>query len=319
MNKPLVVQSEDLNAEPAAWLSERCRLVACPFEEHERFRALLAEAEGLVIRTYTRVDGALLDAAPKLRVVGRAGVGLDNVDLPECARRGVTVVYTPDANTTAVAEYVMALIFDAVRPRLFLEKPVPKSEWTKLRRELTATRQLSERTLGIYGLGRIGRRVARAAAGLGMRAIYHDLIEIPVEHRGGAEPVGRERLLRESDILTVHVDGRPANRGLIGRDAMSLCKRDVVLINTSRGMMMDTHAVADFMRSNPAALAMLDVHDPEPIETSSPLLGIGNVHLSPHLAASTETAHTNMGWVVRDVWRVLSGERPEFAASEAAE
>ncbi len=315
MERPLVVQTEELGAEPAAWLAERCRLVVCPFEQRERFGELLKEAEGLVIRTYTRVDEAMLAAAPKLRVVGRAGVGLDNVDLHACARRGVAVVYTPDANTVAVVEYVMALIFDAARPRLFLERPVPKAEWAKLRRELTARRQLSEQTLGIYGMGRIGQRVARAAAGLDMKVIYHDLIEIAPERRSGATPVGRDELLRRSDILTVHVDGRPSNRGLIGPEAVKLLKPDVVLINASRGAMVDSFAVAEFMLAHPGATAMLDVHEPEPIEASNPLLEIPNVHLSPHLAAGTETAHLNMSWVVRDVWRVLSGERPMFPAT----
>ena len=315
MDMPLVVQTEELEAEPAAWLAERCRLVVCSFEQRARFGELLAEAKGLVIRTYTRVDDAMLAAAPNLKVVGRAGVGLDNVDLEACARRGVSVVYTPDANTVAVVEYVMALIFDAARPRLFLEQPVPKAEWAKIRRELTARRQLNEQTLGIYGMGRIGQRVARAAAGLDMNIIYHDLIEIAPDRRSGATPVGREELLRRSDILTVHVDGRPGNRGLIGPEAVKLLQPEVVLINASRGAMVDSFAVAEFMLANPGATAMLDVHEPEPIEAANPLLEILNVHLSPHLAAGTETAHLNMSWVVRDVWRVLSDEKPMFPAT----
>lgn len=314
MTKPLVVQSEDLNPEPAAWLSERCDLVACPADRKDKFGELLHRAKGLVIRTYTRVDGTLLDEAPELRVVGRAGVGLDNVDLELCANRGVTVVHTPEANTTAVVEYVFSLVFDALRPRLFLDRALSKKDWCDLRQSLTARRQLCEVTLGVYGFGRIGRRVAKAATAFGATVIYHDLLEIPENERFGATPVSRDELLAKADILTVHVDGRPENHHLIDTAAVKLLRDDAVVINTSRGHVIDPFALADFMVQHRAALAMLDVHDPEPIEPTSPLLEIPNIHLSPHIAACTEAAHRNMGWVVKDIWRVLSGEKPEFPA-----
>lgn len=314
MTKPLVVQSEDLNPEPAAWLMERCDLIACPSELKDKFAPLIHRAKGLVVRTYTQVDRSMLDEAPELRVVGRAGVGLDNIDVDLCASRGVAVVHTPEANTTAVVEYVFSLIFDALRPRLFLDRPLAKQDWCELRQSLTARRQLCEITLGIYGFGRIGKRVARAATAFGARVIYHDLLEIPENERFGATPVAADELLARSDILTVHVDGRTENRHLIGAEAVKLLKDDAVVINTSRGHVVDAFALADFMVQHRAALAMLDVHDPEPIEATSPLLEIPNVHLSPHIAACTEGAHRNMGWVVKDVWRVLSGETPEFPA-----
>ncbi len=318
VSKHLVIQSEDLNPEPAQWLAERCELVACP-PDLDRFGQLIHGANGLVVRTYTKVDDALLSDASRLKVVGRAGVGLDNIDLDACARRGIAVVHTPDANTTAVTEYVFALIFDAIRPRAFVDKAMPKEAWCGVRRELTARRQLSESTLGIYGMGRIGRRIARAARGLGVsKVIYNDLLEIPEDERSGAVPVSPDELLASSDILTVHVDGRAENRNLIGADALRLLRPDAVLINTSRGHVVDPYAVADFMLTHPGAQALLDVHDPEPIEATCPLLEISNVHLSPHIAACTEAAHRNMGWVVRDVWRVLSGETPEHAAVKPA-
>lgn len=308
-----MIQSEDLNAESARWLAARCDLVECR-HDGEEFDALMHGASGLVVRTYTRVDATLLAEAPALRVVGRAGVGLDNIDLDACARRNIAVVHTPDANTTAVAEYVFALIFDAVRPRAFLDAAVAPDRWGEVRRGLTARRQLSEMTLGIYGMGRIGRRVARAARGLGLAAVYHDLLEIPEDRRSGARPVSRDELLSSADILTVHVDGRPENRRLIDADAMKLVRPDAVLINTSRGWIVDPYGVADFMLAHPSARAMLDVHDPEPVEPTSPLLEIPNVRLSPHIAACTEAAQRNMSWVVKDVWRVLNGEAPEHAA-----
>jgi phosphoglycerate dehydrogenase-like enzyme len=314
MPRPLVVQTEHLDDACAAFLRERCELVVSPADAPE-FGALLERAEGLVIRTYTKVDAALLARAPRLRVVGRAGVGLDNVDVRACAARGVTVVSTPGANTRAVVEYVTALMLDALRPRLFLDKPLAIGEWNKLRKELLAPRQLSDLTLGIVGLGRVGSGVARVGAALNMRVVYCDLIDFPPERRFGAEPAPLERVLNESDVLTLHPDGRRRNRGLIGAKELALCKPDVVLINTSRGFVVDAHALADFLIAHKGARALLDVHDPEPFGATHPLVDIPNAHLSAHIAAATATAHRNMSWVVRDVWRVLSGETPEFPAA----
>ncbi|MBL8886651.1 MAG: hypothetical protein JNK16_08320 [Phycisphaerales bacterium] len=313
MAKPLVIQTEDLDPAPAAWLSERCELVRCGAGE-KRFEQLLALAEGMVVRTYTKVDGAMLAKGPKLKVIGRAGVGLDNIDLEACRSRGVRVVSTPDANTQAVVEFVWALIFDALRPRLFLSEALEKSHWGEVRRELRAEKQINELTLGVYGLGRIGKRMATMGAALGMRVIYHDLLDIQSDLRHGATPVSRDELLANADILTIHVDGRPSNRNLIDGAAFARMKPDVILVNAARGFLMDNRACAAFFSSHPEAMALLDVHEPEPFGSNYPLLGMENVHLSPHLAAATDRAQENMSWVVRDVWRVLNGENPEHEA-----
>ena len=304
--RPLVIQTEHLDATCAAWLAERAELVKCSSDAPE-FAALLARAQGLVIRTYTDVNDAMLAGAPKLRVVGRAGVGLDNVDEAACARRGIKVFNTPDANGTAVVEYVNCLMCDATRPRVFLDAALPLAEWKKLRTKLLARRQLCQMTLGIWGMGKIGKRIAKLGAGLGMRVIYHDLLEIAEPLRAGATPVMRESLCAQADIITVHVDGRNENTNLVSTDAFGRMKSDVVFINTSRGFVVDAHAVADFMLAHPAACAMLDVHEPEPFEATCPLLDMKNVHLSPHIAAATELANLNMSWVVRDVWGALEG------------
>lgn len=309
-----MIQTEDLDASAASWLGERCELLVQPADGSSAWTRALARAHGLVVRTYTRVDSALLAAAPVLRVVGRAGVGLDNIDVTACRTRGVEVVHTPGANTRAVVEYVLALMLDATRPRLFLDGPISSGEWNAVRRELVAKRELGEMTLGIWGLGRVGSGVARAASGLGMRTIYNDLRQIEPPGRFGAEPVSVERLLEESDVLTIHVDDRASNRGLLNTAALQRCRPEVLLINASRGMVVDAHALAAFMIAHPGAQALLDVHEPEPFDATYPLLDIPNVHLAPHLASGTQTAKRNMSWVVRDVWRVLSGERPEFPA-----
>lgn len=314
MSKPLVIQTEHLDPGAAAWLAHHVELVKC-VETDAAFADLLARADGLVIRTYTVVNEALLARAPRLRVVGRAGVGLDNVDLAACAARGVNVVNTPDANTRAVVEYVFALLLDATRPRRGLEAPLPATEWKALREELKAPRQLCELRLGILGLGRIGTQVARAAAALDIPAQYHDLRTIDPAQRHGAEPVALETLLRTSDVLTIHVDGRKSNRGFMGAPLIEQLKHDVILINTSRGFVIDPHALAAFLIAHPHARALLDVHEPEPIPAHHPLLDLPSVRLTPHIASATVLANRQMSWVVKDVWRVLSGEEPQFPAA----
>lgn len=311
--RPSVMQTEDLDPGAAAWLGERCDVVACAVDD-PRAGDVLARADGMVVRTYTRVDRALLKRAPKLRVVGRAGVGLDSIDVGACRERGVEVVYTPDANSSAVCEFVVALMLDALRPRVFLDKALDQRAWVALRKELRAPRQLCELTLGILGLGRVGRRVARAAAGLGMRVLYNDLVEIAPAQRFGAEPVALATLLGEADVLSVHIDPRPSNDGFIGAGLLKAMKADVTFINTSRGKVVDSAALAAFLCEHPGSRALIDVHEPEPFVAGYPLLGLPNAYLSAHIAAATQMAQTNMSWVVRDVWRVLSGEAPEHAA-----
>lgn len=313
-DRPLVVQAEELEPEAALWLSERCEYVECSFRDEARFGGLLARASGLIVRSYTRVDGALLGMAPGLRAVARPGVGLDNIDLEACRARGVRVLHTPGANAQAVVELVLAFAMDALRPRLFLDGPVELARWKTLREELTGERELGGLTVGVYGMGTIGRRVARVMGALGCRVVYHDLVEVPIAERSGAEPVSREALLSESDVITVHVDERASNRGLLGTDAFGRMKSDVVFLNTARGLVVDAVACAEFFVRHSGACAMLDVHDPEPFGATYPLLDLENVHLSPHIGGATRSAKLAMSWVVRDLWRVLSGEMPEHAA-----
>jgi phosphoglycerate dehydrogenase-like enzyme len=311
--RPIVLVTEEL-AEPALrWLAERCDVRQC-MQTDPGFDALLREAEALIVRTYTRVDDALLKRASRVRIVGRAGVGLDNIDLDACRSRGVQVVHTPDANTQAVVEYVVCLICDAIRPRLALDAPVDHDTWVRLRRETVGVRGMSDATLGILGMGRIGSRVAEVAGALGVRVLFNDLLDIPVDNRCGAAPVDVDTLFRASDVVTIHIDGRPANREFVDADLINLMQDDVVFINTSRGFAVDNMALAAFLKAHPRAQALLDVHEPEPIEAGYPLLGLSNAKLYPHLAARTPGALENMSWVVRDVYAGLMGEEPKHRA-----
>ena len=305
--RSLVIVTETLTDEAFEWLQEHCDVVRAKPDE-PAFAEAAPAARGLIVRTYTIVNRALLARLPKLEVVGRGGVGLDNIDLDDCASRNIRVVSTPDANTQAVVEYVTCLLCDALRPRVPLLEPVSKGDWDRLRDEdLVAPFQMDELTLGILGLGRIGRRVAEVAGAIGFNVIFHDLLGISDDDRHGAEPVDLNTLFQESDVISIHIDGRPSNQHFVNERLISLMRADAVLINTSRGMVIDHEALGVWLRESPGAMVLLDVHDPEPITSDNPLLGLDNAHLFPHLASRTLTAMDNMSWVVRDVVAVLEG------------
>ncbi len=313
--KPLILQTEHLDSAPAAWLAQRAELIACKTTD-ARFTELLPKAQALVIRTYTRIDEALLARAASLRCIGRAGVGLDNIDVEACARRNIDVVHTPDANTQAVAEYTLCLLCDALRPRMQLTQALSPEAWSKARAAHIAPRQLNELTIGVLGFGRIGSRLARFTLPLGATVLYHDLREIDVAKRGGASPVSLDELLSRSDALTIHIDPRGSNRHFINTARLKRCKPDLTLLNTSRGMVIEHAALAEFLKANAASHAFLDVHDPEPIQPDNPLLSLPNAHLYPHLAAATATAQLNMSWVVREVWQVLQTDAAALRSRE---
>jgi D-3-phosphoglycerate dehydrogenase len=314
MDRPTIVVTEGSNPTPLAWLRERADVLEVAPEE-PGFKTALARAEGLVVRTYTRVNEALLDAAPQLRVVGRGGVGLESIDVAACRSRGVEVVYTPEANTFAVADFVFGLMLRLVRPFGFFRDRAPTREEFKRARQVLLGPQLDELTLGILGMGRVGRRVGHIAAlGFGMRVIYNDLLDVRSQLDFPAISVDKPTLYRESDVLSIHVTMLPGNENLVGAEQLKLMKPSSVLINTSRGEVLDAHALAAAIREKRLAGAAVDVFHPEPPPDDLPLLGMDNVLLTPHLAARTHTAIENMSWVVRDVMAVLEGRNPKFPA-----
>jgi len=314
MSLPFVLVTEPLDPRPLAWLSERARVVQCSHELPE-FADHLRSADGLIVRTYTRVDERLLDGAPRLKVVGRGGVGLDNIDIPACRRRGVQVVFTPDANTLAVGDFVFGAVLQLLRPWFpFKARAYAPAEWKQIRAR-QAGRQLNEMTIGILGMGRVGRRVGHiAAGGFGMNVIYNDLLDVSAHLAFRATSVDKATLYRDAEVLTIHVDMRPGNEHLLNADALAMMKRDAILVNMSRGEVLDAHALSDALRRGHLSGAVLDVYAPEPPPADFPLLGLDNVILTPHLASRTKSAMENMSWVVRDIIEVLEHRPPRYPA-----
>jgi phosphoglycerate dehydrogenase-like enzyme len=310
----LVLVTEGSDPAPLAWLRERVRVVEIAPDDPQFFQHLAA-ADALVIRSYTYINEALLAKAPRLCVVGRGGVGLETVDVAACRRRGVEVVYTPDANTLAVGDFVFGYMLQLLRPWApFRERAYTSKEFKHIRASVRG-RQLDELTLGILGMGRVGRRVGHiAASGFGMRVIYNDLLDVRDRIKFPATPVDKPTLYRESDILSIHVTMLPGNENLVGREQLASMKRDAIVINTSRGEVLDAAALAEALRAGKLAGAAIDVYHPEPPTDALPLLGLDNVILTPHLAARTYTALEAMSWVVLDVVEVLEGRQPQYPA-----
>lgn len=313
-NLPIIIVTEGSDPAPLAWLRERTKVIEAGPGSPE-FEAALPEAAALVVRTYTRVNPELLARCPRLKVVARGGVGLENIDVPACRARGVEVVFTPDANTLAVGDFVIGYALQLLRPWAFFKERVYDPKEFKRIRDTQRGSQLNELTIGILGMGRVGRRVGRIAAnGFGMRVIYNDLVDVRDRLDFSAESVGKDTLFSTADIVSLHVDMKAGNENLVGAPLLSLMKPTAILINTSRGEVLDDDALADAIRHKRIAGAAIDVFDPEPPKAGYPLLGLDNVLLTPHMAARTRTAIENMSWVVRDVIEVLAGRQPRYPA-----
>ena len=236
MTTPIILITEPIAQEPKTWLSGHGTVVEMG-TDHPEFASTLANAEGLIVRTYTIVDQALLDQAPMLKVIARAGVGLDNIDLNACTARGIRVVNAP--NAMAVVEYMISMLLNTLRPIQSITDPQDLNNWHQLREDAITPRSIVGTSLGIIGLGYIGSRVARAASGLGVQVHHNDLRRIPEGQSQGSTHQALETLLSQSETISIHVDGRAENKNLINDQAFAFMRSDVVLINASRGFVVD--------------------------------------------------------------------------------
>ena len=277
--------------------------------------ARVGEFDALVVRSATRVDRELLEAGRHLKVVGRAGVGVDNIDVEEATRRGVVVVNTPEANTLAVAEHTLALMLALARhiPRAHHHLAVERG-WNRQR---FMGVQLSGKTLGLVGLGRIGSEVARRARAFGMTVLAYDPYVGPERAAAlGVQVVPLAELLASSDFVSIHCPLTPRTRHLLGEAELARMKPGSYLINCARGGIVDEAALAAALRSGRLAGAALDVFEQEP-PRESPLWEVADrLVVTPHLGASTHEAQTDAAvQVAEDVLRVLRGEFPRHAVN----
>jgi D-3-phosphoglycerate dehydrogenase len=280
---------------------------------------LLAEvrtANALVIRSATKVTAEVLAAAPELVVVGRAGIGLDNVDVEAATRRGVMVVNAPQSNVLSAAEHTMALLLAQARNIPQAHAALKAGKWERSRWEGV---ELHGKVLGIVGLGRVGALVAQRALAFGMRLVAYDPYVAPERARQmSVELRDLEELVRTADFLTIHLPKTPETVGLIGEELLKLAKPGLRIVNTARGGIVDEEALARAIREGRVAGAALDVFAEEPC-TSSPLFELESVVVTPHLGASTREAQDKAGQTIAEqVILALAGDFVPFAVNVSA-
>jgi len=262
---------------------------------------LLADAPALIVRNRTQVNRELLAAAPRLRVVGRLGVGLDNIDVQACQARGIEVIPATGANALAVAEYVIATVMTLLRGAYLSSVEVAKGKWP--RQQLSEGRETAGRTLGLVGFGGIGQLAAKLAQALGMRVVAYDPLlaaDAPAWKDSGVMRRELDELLAESDAVSLHVPLTERTRGLMDAARIGRMKPEAVLVNTARGGIVDETALAEALRSGKLAGAALDVFTHEPLPVDSPLAAVPNLILTPHIGGVTRESNTRVSTMIAE-------------------
>jgi len=304
-------------------IRQACDVILWEGDEPPPYETLVdgvRDADGLLCLLTDRIDDALMAAAPRLRVISQMAVGYDNIDVAAATRRGILVGYTPDVLTEATADMAFALLMAAARRLVEGVDYARAGRWRTWGPLTLLGHDVHGATLGIVGLGRIGRAVARRARGFDMRVLYYDCArDEAAEREFGPACLDLDTLLAESDFVTLHVPLTPATRHLIGREQLRRMKPTAVLINTSRGPVVDQEALVEALRAGEIGYAALDVTDPEPLPPDHPLFALPNAIITPHIASASVTARSQMAVLAaRNLLAGLRGEVPPFCVNPAA-
>ena len=277
----------------------------------DALRRKVSECEGLLSLLTERIDGALLDAAPRLRVISNYAVGFNNIDVPAATERGIAVGNTPGVLTDATADMAFALLISAARRIVESEKYAVAGQWRTWEPLGHIGQDLAGRTVGIVGMGRIGYAMARRChGGWGMRVLYHDQrASEQAEQELGAERVSFDRLLADSDFISVHADLNDSTRGMFNAAAFARMKPTAVFVNTARGPLVVEADLAAALRNGTIFAAGLDVTDPEPPAAGNPLVGLRNCIVAPHIASATVSSRDAMAEIAAD--NLIAGLRGE--------
>jgi glyoxylate reductase len=315
-DRPKVLVTRPIREEPTRRLRERCDVTIDENDfgiPRDELLTMVAGFDALITMLTERVDAELLAAAgPQLKIVANHAVGFDNVSLPDCTAAGVMATNTPDVLTETTADTAFALLMTAARRvgegERFLRAHTPWI-WGPL---MMLGRDVHHKTIGIVGFGRIGQAVARRARGFGMEVIYADAFQLPadVEAQTGARRVDLDELLERADFVSIHTNLTPETRHLFGAEQFKRMRDTAVLVNTSRGPVVDEAALTDALESGEIFAAGLDVFENEPA-VDEKLLGLENVVVIPHLGSATVDTRDAMGHLAVDnVFASLDGERP---------
>jgi glyoxylate reductase len=278
----------------------------------DKLLASVAGCNGVLTLLTDRVDAEFLDrAGPGLKVVSNYAVGFDNVDVPECTRRGIPVGNTPGVLTETTADLAFALLMAAARRVAEGDRYVRAAKWKTWGPMLLMGPDVHGAAIGIVGFGRIGQAVAKRAAGFGMTILYHDVNELPadVTRPLGATYVPMDELLKRSDFVSLHVNLTPETTHLIDKAALRSMKKSAVLVNTSRGSVVDGRALFEALRDGEIFAAALDVTEPEPLPADDPLLTLDNCLVVPHIASASRATRGKMAEMAAD--NLLAGLRGE--------
>ena len=317
---PLVLVTHTL---PAGWLDSlknSCRTLTGPQNAtvlSPQLAEHLADADGLFALLTIRVDQALLDQAPRIHVISNMAVGVDNIDLEACTRRGIPVGNTPDVLTDGTADLTMAILLAAARRLVAASTDARQGRWQTWSPTGWLGADLHGATLGIVGMGKIGQAVAERAHGFGLRLVYSDPNPRPaVEKRLGAIRLSLPELLRQSDFISLHTPLTAETRGLIDTAALRSMKPNAILVNTSRGPVVDTQALVQALQEGWIAGAALDVTDPEPLPPYHPLYSLPNCLIVPHIGSATWNTRRRMAELAcENLLAGLKGERLPYCAN----
>ncbi|HEY4625313.1 MAG TPA: phosphoglycerate dehydrogenase [Blastococcus sp.] len=306
MARSVVLVAEELAPSALAVLSEDFEVRSVDGADRDALLPALAGVDALIVRSATTVDAEAIAAGDRLKVVARAGVGLDNVDVPAATARGVLVVNAPTSNIVSAAEHAIALLLAVARRVPPATTSLKSGEWKRSR--FTGV-EVTDKTMGVVGLGRIGVLVAQRMSAFGVHLLAYDPY-VPAARAAqiGVRLVPLDDLLRESDFISIHLPKTPETVGLIGAAELATTKRGVIIVNAARGGLIDEEALADALKSGQVGAAGIDVYAKEPT-TDSPLFGLPNTVVTPHLGASTTEAQDKAGAAVaRSVRLALQGE-----------
>ncbi|HLH73036.1 MAG TPA: D-glycerate dehydrogenase [Chloroflexota bacterium] len=312
---PYVVVPQYLHEPGLGMVRDVARVEYWPEESvmpREKLLAAVATADGILCHPPARCNRELLDRAPRLRVISNVAVGYDNVDVPACTERGIIVCNTPGVLTDATADATLALMLAVCRRAIDNDRFTRSGNWHYWTPRLLLGQDLTEATVGIVGMGRIGLEVARRVRAFRTRILYHNRHRRPeVEAELGAIYVDLPTLLAESDFVCLHVPANAETRHLISAAELAQMKPTAYLINVARGAVVDQKALAEALKAGRIAGAGLDVYDPEPIAADDPLLSLENCVLFPHVASATLRCRQRMSELAaRNLLAALAGETP---------
>ncbi len=323
MSQIKVFIADDVNEEKLAPLKEAgFEVVKETKLPPEELIERLKDADGVIVRSATKITAEVMDGSEKLRVIGRAGVGVDNIDIKAATKRGIVVMNAPDGNTITTAEHTFAILVSMARNVPQAHAKLQAGTWDK---KSFVGVELYAKTLGIIGLGRIGQHVAKIAKGFGMSVFAFDpFVSEEQANELGIEIGSLDEVFAEADFLTIHTPVTDETRGIIGKDAFSKMKNGVRLVNCARGGLVDEDALLVAIEDGTVAGAALDVYSNEPLESGSALLNHPNIITTPHLGASTKEAQEGVALTVAEQMRdyLLTGElrnavnAPSLAATE---